>query len=269
MRFLPIVILIYLFSVSSCKVDNTQKIFDDIELSNENHSFAFMLASNQNYFSTQAQENHFNALFNGNVSGINANKVHGFVLFPDASGLLASETAKDIKALYDNQGSNVFLFYPEVFENMFDHGVLYGNWKNAIKATINNTSAICDIGVKTDNFGKNINIYVKSKVNTNVDSTINACVYLVNKQIIAAQDTSLSDSDPNYIHYNVLKSSLSTSSFGEPCQAHSMGAINKNTFTYSVPDGTNRTNLKFVVVLYEMNNGIPKKVLNCRTIEPL
>ena len=260
------ILLSFLIFQFSCKVDNTQKIFDNIDVSSEVHSFAFMLASNQNYFSTQAQENHFNAVFNGNVNGISTSKIDGFVAFPDASGLLASETAKSFKSLYDNNGSNVFLFYPEVFENMVDHGVLYGNWKNAIKSTINNATPYCSIGTKTDYFGKNLNIYVKTNVTTAVDSAINVGVYLVNKQVIAPQDTSISNSNPNYIHYNVLKSSLSTSVFGIPCESNKAGAINKNTFTYSIPDGSDKSNFKFVVVIFEMWNGIPKRVLNCRTI---
>ncbi|MFZ9848109.1 MAG: Omp28-related outer membrane protein [Flavobacteriales bacterium] len=262
MRILSLVAVFVLFSIA-CKVDNTQKVFDSIEPQSENHSFVFMLGSNHNFISTSAQEKQFNALFSGAVSGIDASKVNGFVIFPEGDAGLSSSTAAAFKALYE--GSNT-IFYPEVYENMIRYDVQYTNWKKAIKNTLA-SSSICAIGTKTVFFGKNLNIYVKTQLNAAVDSTANVAVYAVNKSVVASQDTSLTESNPNYKHLNVLKSSIGVSEFGEPCESKASGAICKKTFVYSVGANENLSDLNFVVVVFEMHSGLPKKVLNCRTIK--
>ncbi len=254
-------IFIFVVFTYSCKVDNTQKVFDSIELSNENHSFVFMLASNHNFISALAQEKHFNAVFSGNASGVSASKVDGFVVFPDGDAGLSNSTATGFKSLYDANGNNTFAFYPEMYENMNRFDVQYTNWKNAIKSTLASPS-VCSIGTKTDVFGKSLNIYVKTKLTTPVDSAINVAVYLVNETITASQDTNINDSDPKYVHYNVLKSSINTSDFGDL-----LGANNNNAFSYTITEGVNVDALKFVVVIFEMHSGLPKRVLNCRTIK--
>jgi hypothetical protein len=262
MRFLYLIVISLLFSIA-CKVDNTQKVFDSIETESENHSFVFMLGSNHNFVSTTAQEKQFNALFLGNVSGIDASKVDGFVIFPEGDAGLSSSTAAAFKALYE--GGNT-LFYPEVYENMTRYDVQYTNWKKAIKNTLASPS-VCSIGTKTDFFGKNLNIYIKTELNSAVDSNVNIAVYVVNKNVVASQDTSLTESDPNYTHYNVLKSSVGASEFGEPCESKALGAINKKSFVYPLSSDININDLNFVVVVFEMHSGLPKKVLNCRTIK--
>lgn len=258
-------ILIFLAFFPACKVDNTLKLFDSIELNSENHSFAFMLASNHNFISTLAQENHFNAVFSGNVPGIPTSKLDGFIVFPDGDAGLGNSAATAFKSLYDANGNNTFSFYPEVYENMTRYDVQYTNWKNAIKNTIAAQSP-CAIGTKIDVFGKNINIYVKTKMNTTIDSAVNVAVYVVNETVVASQDTNITDSDPNYVHYNVLTSSITASDFGDPVTSHSVGVSNNNSFTYS-SEGVNTNNVKFVVVVFEMHSGLPKRVLNCRTLK--
>ncbi len=260
MRLLNSTFIFLLFSFS-CKVDNTQKVFDSIEVSDENHSFVFMLANNHNFISKLAQENHFNAVFSGNVSGISTSKVDGFVVFPDGDVGLSNPAATAFKSLYDANGNNTFAFYPEVYENMNRFDVQYTNWKNAIKNSIASPSA-CSIGTKTDVFGKNLNIYVKTKLTSTIDSAVNVAVYLVNENIVASQDTNITNSDPNYVHYNVLKSSINTSDFGDLRNTN-----NNNSFSYPVVGGIDIANLKFLVVVFEMHSGLPKKVLNCRTIK--
>ena len=115
-----------------------------------------MLASNHNFISALAQEKHFNAVFSGNVSGVSASKVDGFVVFPDGDAGLSNSTATGFKSLYDANGNNTFAFYPEMYENMNRFDVQYTNWKNAIKSTLASPS-VCSIGTKTDVFGKSLN----------------------------------------------------------------------------------------------------------------
>ncbi len=252
--------------LNACKVDNTQKVFNSIDVSSENHSFAFMLASNQNYFSTLAQEGHFNKVFSNEVVGLDASKVNGFIAFPDAASILNNTTATAFKSIYDANGDNSFTFYPNVYEGLTTYSTQYTNWKNAMKATYNSTSK-CSIGTKTDNFGNKINVYIKTELNSNVDSTINIAVYVVKESIVAPQDTDLTTSNPNYIHYNVLIDKLGDLDFGKACSNKNKGDVNNQSFTYTVPEGMDRSTLKFIAVVFEMHSGLPKKVLNCRTIK--
>ena len=260
------IFLFIAFFIGACKVDNTQKIFSSIEVSSENHSFSFMLASNQNYFSTLAQEGQFNAVFNNQAVTVDASKIDGFIAFPNAPSVLNNEVATAFMSLYDGNGDNTFTFYPNVYENLTSHSVIYSDWKNAMKSTYN-SSSVCSIGTKSDNFGKNINIYVKTTLNANIDSTINVAVYIINESVVATQDTSLTNNNINYVHHNVLMGKLGDSNFGSSCKNKSSGSTNNSSFSYNVPDGVDRSNLKFVAVVFEMWGGKPKRVLNCRTIK--
>lgn len=264
-KLFPLYVIISLLFYT-CKVDNTQKVFNSIEVSAENHSFAFMLASNQNYFSTLAQQDHFNKVFSNQVLTVDASKVDGFIAFPDAPSILNNGAATAIKSLYDANGDNSFTFYPNVYEGLSSYSALYTDWKNAMKNTYNSSSK-CSIGTKAENFGSKVNIYVKTELSANIDSNINIAVFVVKESIVAPQDTNISTSNPNYIHYHVLMDKLGDLDYGKPCDNKKAGDLNNQSFTYTVPEGVDRNTLKFVAVVFEMHSGIPKKVLNCRTIK--
>ncbi len=262
------VIILSFFTIiflDSCKVDNTSKTFDDITVSNENHSLIFLFADQANFISRTTEDSIFQKALKGTYFNVNPNKVHGFTLFPTNSDNISYNTAQKFLDIYAGGGVSNPVTYPNIVEGLTNHQTNYTAWKNAINTTANATS-ICSIGYKTQKIDNNLNFFVKTQFESTVNNLCTAALYVISKETLSPQDTSIDKTMLLYPHKNILKGVVSHNVYGDTLANHNQNGINKNTFSYTFLSETDKSNLYFLLVIYEMEAGLPKSVLNCRVL---
>ncbi|MFM7022719.1 MAG: Omp28-related outer membrane protein [Flavobacteriales bacterium] len=253
---------------SGCKVDNTQKIFDTITVSQEQHSFVYLFADQGNYFSDDFQDTIFNKALAGNVSGVNAAKLHGIVLYPDVffDTTLFTSTAESFLQLFSNIGDQSFSSYPSVFEGMRNHQKNYATWKHSIDS-VQKAVPLCGIGLAKQEFGTNVNIYAKVEFFSMVHDSVGLAVYLVENNVKAPQRVTPSDTAASYLHNHVLLAALNDD-FGQTMGNHpTSGSIYKVSNSVTLPSSVNKNNVEYIAVVYQYQGDKPVKVLNCASIK--
>lgn len=247
-------------------MDKTQKVFDDITVSKEHHSFVYLICDQLNSNSALAEDSVFYKALAGSISGVNSNKLHGMTLFPETffDASLLTSTATSFKQLFD-QGNNSFT-EPAIFEGLVNYQDDYTSWKQAIDS-VQNAAPVCGIGLGKQEFGSNINIYVKIDFYSNVNDSINVALYLTENGIIAKQLISANDTSFTFAHQHVLRSSLQIGDFGEGILASAVaGNEYKTTIPIVFPSNVNKANSEYIAVVFQMNAGLPFKVLNCASL---
>jgi hypothetical protein len=264
--FLIFPLLLFCF-FGGCRVDNTQKIFDKITVSSEHHSFVYLFADQVNYFSDDAESTIFNAALTGVLSGVNASKMHGMLLFPDTflDTTLYTSAATVFKGLFDNTGNNSFNSYPSIAEGLVNYGTNYSNWKRAIDS-VQNAPAVCGIGMSKDAYGSNINVNVKVNFYRDLNDSVSVALYVVQDDVQAIQIVNPNDTAFSYKHKKVLRLSPN-GAFGEIISVlPKAGTSQHTTITAFLPPALNSATLEYIVVVYAMGADRPIRVLNCASL---
>ncbi|MCX6182652.1 MAG: Omp28-related outer membrane protein [Bacteroidetes bacterium] len=267
-KLLSLLLLLTIGLYFGCRVDNTQKAFDNITVSNQHNSFIFMLADQGNYFSDDAHDTIFNKALSGNMNGVNASRLYGMTLYPDVffDTTLFTSTAESFLRLFDNNGNKTFSSYPSIFEGMTNHQKTYSTWKHAIDST-QKAPSVCGIGLAKEEFGSSVNIYAKVEFYSSVNAPVFLAVYLVENTVVAPQRVTPSDTSFSYSHHHVLVAA-GNGDFGQSISSSPViGITYKVPIQLTVPGNINKSNLEYLVVIYQSQGDSPIKVLNCSSIK--
>jgi len=226
-----------------------------------------MFADQVNYFSDDAESTIFNAALTGVLSGVNASKMHGMLLFPDTflDTSLYTNTSTVFKGLFDNTGNNSFNSYPSIAEGLVNYGTNYSNWKKAIDS-VQNAPAVCGIGMSKDAYGSNINVNVKVDFYSDVNDSVSIALYVVQDEVQAIQIVNPSDTVFTYKHKKVLRLSPN-GAFGENISVlPKAGTSQHSSITAFLPPLLKGVTLEYIAVVYKMGTDRPIGVLNCASL---
>ncbi len=228
----------------------------------------YLFADQFNYFSDDEESAVFNPALAGTSNGVNANKLHGMLLFPDTflDSTLFTTTALSFKSMFDNNGNNSFNSYPSIAEGLVNYGTSFNNWKAAIDS-VQKTPAVCGIGMSKEVYGNYVNVNVKVDFYNNVNDSVSIALYVVQEEVQAIQIVNPNDTNFKYNHKKVLRFSPN-GEFGENIHfLPKAGTSQHTTVTVFLPSQFNGASLEYLAVVYKMGESRPTSVLNCAALK--
>ncbi len=200
----------------------------------------------------------FDGAFAG-ANSIDSTRINGMALHYSSTDPMYLEMSKTMKDAFGIGGPpNLWIEFNNAY-NLQPSG-----WENAIKTRQLQPNPSCGIGLDVKKEGSTFTIYAKVKFFSALSGTYNIAVYVAENDIVSNQAGS--SAGANHHHKMVLRGEATANTpWGtQMFNGASPGEYTKK-FTYSPMPGINAGNLKFVAVVYEMNQGIPVSSPNSNT----
>ncbi len=193
------------------------------------------------------------------ANSVDATKVNGLALHYSGSDPMFLQMAADIKTQYAIGGPpNLWVEFDNTY-NLQPTG-----WTNAVKTRQSSTSA-CGVNLNKVLDGNTYKVYVKAKFFSTLTGTYNLAVYAIENGIVANQ-TTMTASDPNFVHNQVLRGEITNDSpWGKQIFSGTSATDYQYEYTYTPASGVNINQVSFVAVVYRMDAGKPVESLNSNT----
>lgn len=263
LTYLPILIVLAVFGLSSCgEDDESDEFWNVIPLIDKSKSVAFVFSSTEIDKCGEHAQPNLEKVLNGKKTEIKSDKVNGYMLFPSISDELYSPAAEELKFIFDENGNNTFKSYPSFVGNMHCFDIDTSKWFDTLAYTTSLISPII-LGTRETTKGSQSTIYIKGKYSQDISNPHSVAVYLFKKQLQGTQNT-IANGEINFSHKNVIYSSI-TNSYGKKLPSSQANDEMKEKFNYDLT-GQSRENIGVLIVIYELTDGIPSGVLNSLAI---
>lgn len=255
--------MLSLIVLLGCKpTSNTEAFWKSISTSNSFKPFTFIITSSKIPTCADHGQPKMEALLNGNVEGVEEDKVTSVMMHASLSDPYYSYIAEEIKFLFDQNGNETLETWPAYFNNLTCYNIDSMGWHSSIKSDLEKSPSV-KLGVKTEVDGGKLRVYVRGEYNETV-SEQNLAVYLYYKTEEGEQSTS--SGTESYTIKNRVYSAL-TPSLGIDIGTKKSGDEIRESYTHT---GTfSKDNLGVLVVVYKTENDIPVAVENSVAIEKI
>ena len=253
-----------LFILSSCvPEDQTDVFWDSIDTKNKYQSFIFVFSNTQIPTCADYGQPQLEKIWNGDIDDINSEEVNGCMMYPSILDPQYSNTAEELKFLFDQNGNNTFNTWPAYINNLTCFNTDSLMWYESIKTTQNKTPGI-KLGIKSTPSDKETKIYVKGVYNTSISSH-SIAVYAYRKSESINHNTS--NGNESFLVKNRVVFAL-TPTVGKSLTSNSSGNEFREIFTFDTSN-ENISNLEIVAVVYKIENNSPTEVINSIRLEDL
>ncbi|MFC2111365.1 Omp28-related outer membrane protein [Bacteroidota bacterium] len=263
MKKLIFFLLALTIAFAGCKKDKdddetVDEAFNKITITKTQEAFVMLTTATWCTYCGQWGIPTFDEAFAGE-SGIDANKVNGAALHYSGSDPMHLTMSETLKTEFGIGGPpNLWIEFDNSYNLQPD------GWKSAVKARQSGTNPSCAVGLYKENDGSNIKVYAKVKFYSTLSGTYNLAIYVTESGIIESQTGSTTPN--NHDHKEVLRGEVTANSpWGVQMFTGSSPEEFTKEFSYT-PSGVDVSNIKFVAVVYKMDNGKPIESTNSNSL---
>jgi hypothetical protein len=200
----------------------------------------------------------FDGAFEGHDS-IDTTGINGLALHNSPDDSLYCILAEKMNNVFGMTGTpNLWI----EFNNAFN--IQPTRWIDAIRARCAQTNPVCAIGMKVKNQNGICTLYVDTRFYSAATDTLNLAIYTVENGVMAFQAGSALGY--SHLHNWVLRDEVTSGEeWGTPLVTGPSAGDYKRTWFYQSGPGIDPDNIRFVAVVYKMQQGIPVASLNSNT----
>lgn len=260
-KLLAALLLVAVFGIA-CDKEKDDDIVNDpyanITVSNKQEAYVLLTTATWCTYCGSWGIPTFDGAFEGK-NGIDKDRVNGMALHYSSSDPMYLEMAKTIKEAFGIGGPpNLWID----FDNSFN--LQPGSWENAIKQRQAIPAASCGVGLEVKRTGDNFEVLTKVKFFESLTGTYNIAIYVTEDGMVYSQTGS--SQGANHVHMEALRGEITANTaWGTQMFSGSSPEEYTKTFNYSANLGINPDNIKFVAVIYEMNQNKPVSSPNSNT----
>lgn len=232
--------------------------FQDIVINKKQEAFVAMSTATWCSSCGSWGNSAFEVAFN-EKNGIDSSCINGLALHYSGDDSLYCLMAQNIKEAFDIQGTpNLWV----EFNNAFN--LQPARWEDAIKQRCANTNPVCALGMEVRYQNGTFTLYLKSRFYSTVSGTFNLAVYAVENGVKAYQAGSIAGN--NHLHNHILRDEVTCKKeWGIQIINGTSSPEYTGKFIYTPSKGVDPDNLRFIAVIYEMEQGVPVSTLNSNT----
>ncbi len=252
--------LLFLLSMYACKKNDivTEDPFLGITVTRKQEAFVAMTTATWCSSCGIWGIPTFDGAFEGE-NGIDSSRINGLALHYSPDDSLYCLMAEKIRDGFGILGTpNLWV----EFNNTFN--LQPSRWEDAIKQRCAETSPVCAIGMGAKYQDGICTLYVKTRFYTSIPGPINLAVYAVENGKKATQAGSSSGN--SHQHNLVLRGEVSSGDeWGKLLVTEASNVDYKVVCIYRPDSGITLKNVRFVAVVYQMEQGLPVSALNSNT----
>lgn len=257
--------LLLLFFLNGCIPEDQSDIFwSSIKTTDKYTPFIFVFSNTQIPTCAELGQPQLEKILNGEIDDIISDDVNGCMMYPSILDPQYSNIAEELKFLFDQNGNNTLNTWPAYVNNLTCFNIDSSQWYESIKTSQNQIPAI-ELGIKSTPSNKEIKVYVKGVYTSSV-SEHSIAVYAYRKSELASQTTD-TGSEIFAIRNKIIYALTPT--IGKSLNPNSEIKEEFNEVFTLETSGEDVSNLGILAVVYSIENGTPKTVINSIKLEEL
>lgn len=239
--------------IFACDSDEKSSYWDEVVMETNSNSLVFLFTSSSVPPAGDLGLPVMEKTKNGQVTGVDGNKLFYLSLYPRTTDQLYSPFAENLLFKYDENGDNTFEKYPSFVNNLKNYSYDLDPFHASLIEHQNKFSAL-RVGNLIRAQGTLLKMYVKLNYLIPHDKKHSVAIYIYEKQKVSPQKTIASGEVANFVHKNVLVGFVGGEMFGTPISG-SYGMNHKNEFLFNYDIGEmDIENVGVLTIVYELDD---------------